>query len=101
MSTVIRHPNSAGHPQTRDRAIAFGHIIRSHRERMKLSQEALGKAVGVDRQSINRWEGAAYSPSLHMLLRLSDALHIRLSTLLADAEVAAEEIRTARGRRTS
>jgi transcriptional regulator with XRE-family HTH domain len=89
-----QHPNSAGHPQTRDRAAALGDVIRSHRLRMKLSQEQLADLVGVDRQSINRWENAAYSPSLHRLLQLADVLRVRL---IADAERAARaaERRTA------
>jgi transcriptional regulator with XRE-family HTH domain len=93
----VRHPNSAGHPQTRDRAAALGDVIRSHRLRMGLSQEQLADLVGVDRQSINRWENAAYSPSLHRLLQLADVLRVRLSVLIADAERAARaaERRTA------
>jgi transcriptional regulator with XRE-family HTH domain len=89
VSTSGQHsyrPTSAAHPQTVDRALAFGQAVQARRKALRLTQERLAQRVGVDRQSINRWENGAHSPSLHQLLRLSDGLGVPLSQLLAAAE---------------
>ncbi len=52
-------------------------ITNSVRERRKdagLSQQALGNAVGVTRQTIIAMEGGRYAPSLELAFRLSHVL---------------------------
>lgn len=65
---------SASDPQTAARALLFGQAVRAHRKALGLSQERLAVRAGCDRQSINRVENAAYSPSLVRILRIADAL---------------------------
>jgi transcriptional regulator with XRE-family HTH domain len=48
---------------------------------MGLSQEKLAEKAGCDRQSINRVENAAYSPSLDRVFKLADALGLSLTEL--------------------
>lgn len=48
--------------------------LRDHRERLGLSQQALGDAVGVSRQAINQIEGGKQVPSTSLSLRLAHAL---------------------------
>lgn len=56
------------------------------RERQGLSQEALGDAAGLDRTYVSGLERAVRNPTLATMERLSDALGVRLSKLVAVAE---------------
>jgi transcriptional regulator with XRE-family HTH domain len=49
-----------------------------------LSQEKLAEKAGCDRQSINRVENAAYSPSLDRIFKLADGLGLSLPELFHD-----------------
>lgn len=66
------------------RRLAFGQVVRIRRKALGLSQEKLAERAGCDRQSINRVENAAYSPSLDRVFRLADALGVSLSELFAE-----------------
>ncbi len=63
------------------RRLAFGSVVRAKRKSLGLSQEKLAERAGCDRQSINRVENAAYSPSLDRVFKLADALGMSLSDL--------------------
>ncbi len=56
-------------------------MVRAKRKSLGLSQEKLAEQAGCDRQSINRVENAAYSPSLDRVFKLADALGMSLSDL--------------------
>jgi putative transcriptional regulator len=56
-------------------------VVRAKRKSLGLSQEKLAEKAGCDRQSINRVENAAYSPSLDRVFKLADALGMSLSDL--------------------
>ena len=56
-------------------------MVRAKRKSLGLSQEKLAEKAGCDRQSINRVENAAYSPSLDRVFKLADALGMSLSDL--------------------
>lgn len=56
-------------------------MVRAKRKSLGLSQEKLAEKAGCDRQSINRVENAAYSPSLDRVFKLADALGLSLSDL--------------------
>jgi putative transcriptional regulator len=45
--------------------------VREHRERLGLSQGALGIALGVSRQTVNAIENGRYLPSLPLALALA------------------------------
>jgi transcriptional regulator with XRE-family HTH domain len=49
-----------------------------------LSQARLAEIAGVDRKTINRIENGHFSPALDTIVRLSVALGIAPSTLLAN-----------------
>lgn len=71
-------------PQTRARSALFGQVVRAHRVGAGLTQEALAHRAGVDRQSINRIENAAYGTSLPRIFRLADALGVKPAALFAE-----------------
>ena len=68
-------------PSVQRRRLSFGAVVRAKRKSLGLSQEKLAERAGCDRQSINRVENAAYSPSLDRVFKLADALGMSLSDL--------------------
>jgi transcriptional regulator with XRE-family HTH domain len=77
LSPVPPSPN----PSVQRRRLSFGSVVRAKRKSLGLSQEKLAEKAGCDRQSINRVENAAYSPSLDRVFKLADALGMSLSDL--------------------
>ena len=57
--------------------------LRAHRLQASLTQDALAKAVGVSRQTINSIEAQRYVPSTVLALRLSAALGTTVEQLFA------------------
>jgi transcriptional regulator with XRE-family HTH domain len=74
-------------PLEAERRQALGVVVRRRRAVLELSQEALARRAGCDRQSINRVENAAYSPSLDRVVLLADALGVDVGELFADVAV--------------
>jgi transcriptional regulator with XRE-family HTH domain len=71
-------------PSVQRRRLSFGAVVRAKRKSLGLSQEKLAEKAGCDRQSINRVENAAYSPSLDRVFKLADALGMSLSDLFVE-----------------
>lgn len=65
-------------------------LIKLRKER-GLSQEELGAAVEVSRQTISKWELAQSYPDFQKLVLLSDYFKISLDTLVKDIDV--EDVR--------
>ena len=65
-------------------------LIKLRKER-GLSQEELGAAVGVSRQTISKWELAQSYPDFQKLVSLSDYFKISLDSLVKDIDV--EDVR--------
>jgi transcriptional regulator with XRE-family HTH domain len=68
------------------RHLAFGEALREVRSKHGLSQEGLAHAAKLDRTYVSGIERGERNPSLANLLRLADALGIRLSELARRAE---------------
>ena len=71
-------------------------MVRAKRKSLGLSQEKLAEKAGCDRQSINRVENAAYSPSLDRVFKLADALGLSLSDLFDEFDRVDSSARRAR-----
>ncbi len=71
-------------PSVQRRRLSFGAVVRAKRMSLGLSQEKLAEKAGCDRQSVNRVENAAYSPSLDRVFKLADALGLSLSDLFEE-----------------
>lgn len=65
---------------------AFGLALRSQRTKRKWSQTDLALRADVDRNYISLIELGKNSPSVRMLYKLCDALDVRPSELLKDAD---------------
>jgi DNA-binding XRE family transcriptional regulator len=55
--------------------------IYERRIELELSQETLGKVIGVDRKTINRIENGHFSPNLDTLVRIFAALDIKAKSV--------------------
>lgn len=66
--------------------VALGRALRSLRLAAGLSQEQLGLESGVQRNFISLIETGQNQPTIGTIFRLADALKVRPSKLVADAE---------------
>jgi XRE family transcriptional regulator, regulator of sulfur utilization len=66
----------------------LGNVIRMHRDRRGLSQEALAALADVDRSFLGEVERGEASPSLETLVKIANALGERLSALISECESA-------------
>ena len=67
----------------------IGALIRDHRRRLGLTQEALAERVGVSRQWLGDVERGKASAELGLVLRVVNALGVRLVVVEEDEERAA------------
>ena len=65
---------------------AFGQVLRKHRLAAGLSQEQLGLESGVQRNFISLIETGQNQPTIGTVFRLAQALNVKPSKLVADAE---------------
>lgn len=65
---------------------AFGLVLRKHRERAALSQEALAHASDVHRTYVSLIERGIRHPTLDVVFRLAEALQMAPSVLVAATE---------------
>lgn len=67
---------------------AYGRALRGLRTERGISQERLAQLAGMDRTYVSGIERGERNPSLANLLRLADALGVKLSDLAIRAETA-------------
>jgi len=60
----------------------MGKLIRTERERAKLTQDELAQRVGLTRTSISNIEGGRQKIQVHTLYAIAEALHVSADTLL-------------------
>ena len=73
--------------------MTIGQRIAEKRRERGLSQEALGEALGVTRQSISKWEGDGSLPEIDKLITMSRLFGVSVGWLLGEeAEEQREEI---------
>ncbi|MEC5384939.1 helix-turn-helix transcriptional regulator [Uliginosibacterium sp. H3] len=71
--------------------IRFGSVVRQLRETHSLSQEQLAERANLNRSYIGEIERGIAMPSLATLIKLSSALEVTPSSLLARYEKTAEQ----------
>lgn len=64
----------------------FGNLIKAERKRLGLSQMALAAKAGMHLNALGNLERGQRSPSLHTILRLSNALDVKASSLVAKVD---------------
>lgn len=65
---------------------AFGQVLRTHRKRMKISQEGLALACGLDRTFMSALERGVRQPSLKSIFKIAKILDVPPSQLVAEVE---------------
>jgi DNA-binding XRE family transcriptional regulator len=71
--------------------LILGYHVRVHRKAHGLSQEKLAELAGCDRQSINRIENFAHSPSVDRVTRLAMALGVTPESLVREIDLSPAE----------
>lgn len=71
-------PSFAGHPAL----LKLGAAIRAERQAQGLSQEALADKANIDRSYIGGIERGEHNIAIMNLMKIADALEIKVSTLL-------------------
>ena len=69
---------------------AFGRVLRTHRLRAGLTQEALASVCGIDPTYVSQLEHGKKSPSLNVLQALAEAFERSAHDLVREAEAAAD-----------
>ena len=71
--------------------MTIGERIAQKRKEQNLSQEALGEALGVSRQSISKWESNNALPEIEKLIAMSRLFSVSVGWLLGVEEAPAED----------
>ena len=73
-----------GMPRTTSAAAAhIGRGISEHRKRLAMTQDELAAAPGIDSSNIRAYENGRAMPSIHSLIRISNAFGLEPGALLA------------------
>ena len=75
--------------------VKIGKFIAQLRKERVLSQEQLGKILGVTNKTISRWETGTYLPPAEMLLSMSKLFDVSINELLSGKRLSQEEYRAA------
>lgn len=73
---------------------AIGHFIAELRKEHGMTQESLGKKLGVSNKTVSRWENGNYMPDISLLLPLSKELNVSANELLSGKRLDADEFPT-------
>ena len=65
----------------------LGKNIKDMREKKGLTQEELGKRIGVDKSSVSRWENGDREPKLDHLNKIARVLEVPSGALLSDNDL--------------
>ena len=65
---------------------SLAEVLRSHRERCKMTQEFVAEKVGVSRQAVSKWEQGASEPSTTNLVKLARLYGVDPADLLREVK---------------
>jgi len=97
---VFRHAAAGiiGRMGAQDLSAAFGVVLKRHREKKGISQEALAEKAGVHPTHISLIERFERNPSLNVAKSLASALGVSLADLIREAERIQSEAPAVRGK---
>lgn len=73
--------------------VKVGKFIAALRHERGLTQEALGRELGVTNKTVSRWETGAYMPDIELLIPLGELLGVSVNELLAGERLSDEQFR--------
>ena len=65
---------------------SLGEVLRSHRERCKMTQELVAEKIGVSRQAVSKWESGTAEPSTSNLIKVAHLYGVDPADLLREVE---------------
>ena len=65
---------------------SLAEVLKSHRERCKMTQELVAEKIGVSRQAVSKWESGAAEPSTSNLIKVARLYGIDPADLLREVE---------------
>ena len=65
---------------------SLAEVLKSHRERCKMTQEFVAEKIGVSRQAISKWESGASEPSTTNLVKVARLYGVDPAELLREVE---------------
>jgi transcriptional regulator with XRE-family HTH domain len=78
--------SSSENSTNQDPSASFGQLLRKHRLRLKMSQEALAAKSGYERAFISLIELGKTNPSLRSIFDICGSLHMKPSVFLRQVE---------------
>lgn len=75
--------------------VKIGKMIAALRKEKGMTQEQLGKKLGVTNKTISRWENGNYLPDVEMLALLSKEFDVSINELIAGERLAVEAFKQA------
>ena len=75
--------------------IKTGKFIAALRKEKRMTQEQLGKKLGVTNKTVSRWENGNYMPDVEMLSLLSKEFDVSMNELISGERLTAEEFQKA------
>ena len=73
--------------------VKVGKFIAVLRKEQGMTQEALGRKLGVTNKTVSRWETGRYMPDIELLLPLGEVLDVSVNELLAGERLDDEQFR--------
>ncbi len=67
--------------------VKIGKFLAELRREKDMTQEQLGRKIGVTNKTISRWENGNYMPDVEMLLQLSDIFQVSVNELLSGERI--------------
>ena len=65
---------------------SLAEVLKSHRERCKMTQEFVAEKIGVSRQAVSSWESGASEPSTTNLMKVARLYGVDPAELLREVE---------------
>ncbi|MDM8271242.1 helix-turn-helix domain-containing protein [Thermophilibacter provencensis] len=82
----LRQERAGKDPQSVAVRRSLAEVLRSHRERCKMTQEFVAEKIGVSRQAVSKWEQGASEPSTTNLVKLARLYGVDPADLLREVE---------------
>ena len=65
---------------------SLAEVLKSHRERCKMTQEFVAEKIGVSRQAVSKWESGTSEPSTTNLMKVARLYGVDPAELLREVE---------------
>ena len=80
----LRNERAAKDPESVAVRRSLGEVLKSHRERCRMTQEFVAEQIGVSRQAVSKWEQGSSEPSTTNLVKLARLYGVDPADLLRE-----------------